>query len=64
MSETVRNDSLDNFATNRDQDLGKAIAEAASALSNNVIKPDTPTDTTVVKNLRSVKTNSTDQEKR
>jgi hypothetical protein len=64
MSETVRNDSLDNFATNRDQDLGKAIAEAASALSNNIQKLGTPTDTTVVKNLRSEKTNSTSQEKR
>ncbi len=34
MSTTVSNDCLDNFETNRDQDLGKAIAEAASALSH------------------------------
>jgi hypothetical protein len=40
MAETVRNDSLGNFATNRDQVLGKAIAEAASALSNNIKNPD------------------------
>lgn len=36
MSDTVKNNSLDNFETNRDQDLGKAIAEAANALSKNI----------------------------
>ncbi len=39
MSQTVRNDSLDNFETNRDQELGKAIAEAASAISTGFGKP-------------------------
>lgn len=34
MSHTVSNKCLNNFETNRDQDLGKAIAEAASTLSN------------------------------
>lgn len=34
MTQKIRNDSLDNFETNMDQDLGKAIAEAASALKN------------------------------
>ncbi len=39
MSQIVRNDSLDNFETNRDQELGKAIAEAASAISTGIGKP-------------------------
>ncbi len=63
MSETVRNDSLNNFETNRDQDLGKAIAEAASALSNNIQKPGRASDTVGGKNPRSDKANSTTQEK-
>ncbi|MBS2004144.1 MAG: hypothetical protein JST44_21745 [Cyanobacteria bacterium SZAS LIN-5] len=39
MSDTVKNDSLNNFETNRDQDLGKAIADAANALSK-AIRPE------------------------
>ncbi len=64
MAETVRNDSLGNFATNRDQVLGKAIAEAASALSNNIQKPVQSTDTSADQIRRSKKTNKTSQEKR
>lgn len=64
MAETVRNDSLGNFATNRDQVLGKAIAEAASALSNNIQKPSQPVDTGIDKIIRSHKTNKNNQEKR
>ncbi|CAN5632772.1 hypothetical protein BH10CYA1_BH10CYA1_45210 [soil metagenome] len=63
MSQTVRNDSLNNFATNRDQDLGKAIAEAASALSSKIPKPGRETNTPVGENLRSEKTTGTTQEK-
>lgn len=40
MLHAVRNDSLDNFETNRDQDLGKAIADAAFALAHGGKKPD------------------------
>jgi hypothetical protein len=57
MSDTVRNDCLDNFETNRDQDLGKAIAEAATALSNKM----QPTNPVVIKNLRRDKSNTTAQ---
>lgn len=65
MAETVRNDSLGNFATNRDQVLGKAIAEAASALSNNNIKiPDQLIDTAADKITRSSKANKTAHEQK
>jgi hypothetical protein len=66
MSQTVRNDSLDNFETNRDQDLGKAIAEAASALSNNLTSPKKPCQTidlTGFNNLLSEQEESTRQDK-
>lgn len=58
MSDTVRNDCLDNFETNRDQDLGKAIAEAATALSNKM-QPSRPV---VLKNLRRNTTTITSQQ--
>ncbi len=64
MAETVRNDSLGNFATNRDQVLGKAIAEAASALSNNIQKPCQSVDTETYKITMNKKTNKIVQEKR
>ncbi len=63
MAETVRNDSLGNFATNRDQALGKAIAEAASALSNNIQKPGQSTDTAIEKKFRSEKSDKTENGK-
>lgn len=63
MAETVRNDSLGNFATNRDQVLGKAIAEAASALSNNIQKSDQLIDSAVNKITRNKKTNQNTTEK-
>jgi hypothetical protein len=65
MSQTVRNDSLDNFETNKDQDLGRAIAEAASTLSNNLARPKRPCQTidlTGFNNLLNEKEEGTSQD--